>query len=115
MIKINNTAIICPSEYVVNIFDLTKAERNSKGDMQIDLIAKKYKLELSWKVLEQADMTKILNTLESNITFKVEFINPQTGSTITRQFYKGDRTMPFLDFKNGVARYKDFKISLIEV
>ena len=115
MIKINNSSIISPNDYTVSIFDITKAERNSKGDMQIDLINKKFKVEVSWKILTQQEMTQILNALESSVTFKVEFLDPQTGSMITRDFYKGDRTIPIFDFKNGVARYKDFKISLIEV
>ena len=73
MIKINNVKIPVPSSYAPSIMDITKAERNSKGDMQIDLINKKYKLELSWNFLEQDDMTALLNALEANVTFQVEW------------------------------------------
>lgn len=115
MIKINNVKIPTPSSYTPSIMDITKAERNAKGDMQIDLINTKYKLELSWNFLNQEDMSKVLGALESKITFDVEFIDPKSGSPKTCTFYKGDRVMPMLDFKNGVARWKDFKVNLVEV
>ena len=115
MIKINNSNIPVPSSYSVSIMDITNAERNSKGDMQIDLINKKYKIELSWNVLKQNEMTALLNTLEANVTFKVEFIDPKTGNPKTAIFYKGDRSMGMIDFINGVARWKDIKVNLIEV
>ena len=115
MIKINNVKIPVPSSYAPSIMDITKAERNSKGDMQIDLINKKYKLELSWNFLEQDDMTALLNALEANVTFQVEFIDPKSGKPKTATFYKGDRSMGILDFINGAARWKDIKVNLIEV
>lgn len=115
MIKINNVKIPVPSSYAPSIMDITKGERNSKGDMQIDLINKKYKLELSWNALEQDDMTALLNALEDNVTFQVEFIDPKTGKPKTATFYKGDRYMGMMDFIDGVARWKDIKVNLIEV
>lgn len=115
MIKINGIKIPSPNSYTPNIMDITKGERNSKGDMQIDLINKKYKLELSWNALEQDDMTALLNALEDNVTFQVEFIDPKSGKPKTATFYKGDRSMGMLDFINGAARWKDIKVNLIEV
>jgi hypothetical protein len=115
MLSINNVEMPTPSGYSANIMDIVDAERDSKATMHIDFIAKKWKLEVTWSVLKQADMTKVLNALENNTTFNVSFINPNTGSPTTAIFYKGDRSVTMLSFINGVAIWKDFKINLIEV
>lgn len=115
MIRINNVDMPTPSGYTVGIMDITNAERNSKGTMFIDLIATKRKLELEWRVLAQEDMTKVLNVLESSITFSVTYIDPKTGTNKTGMFYKGDRSIPMLDFLDGKARWENFKVNLIEV
>ncbi|WP_053983432.1 DUF6711 family protein [Niameybacter massiliensis] len=114
MIRINGVDVQTPSSYMVNIMDITKSERNAKGNMQIDLINTKYKLELTWSLLTQTQITKILDALEARVTFEVTFVSP-TGSKLTRTFYKGDRSAPLLDYLDGQARWKDFKVNLIEV
>lgn len=114
MIKINNSTIPAPVSYTPNLMDITNGERNSKGTMFIDLIAKKWKLELSWGVLKQEEMTMLLNALEDNITFNVTFINLY-GDTITRNFYKGDRKAGALFIQDGEVTWKDFSVNLIEV
>lgn len=115
MIKINNVAMPTPSGYTVGIMDIVNAERNAKGDMIIDLINTKYKIEVEWPTMDQATMSRLLSALESKVTFQVEFIDPITGNMKTSTFYKGDRNIPMMDFLNGKARWKNFKINLIEV
>lgn len=104
-----------PSEYSVSIQDIVEAERDAQGTMHIDLIAKKYKIECKWSYLTQAEMSNLLNSLENNITFSVYFIDPHTGSNKSITCYKGDRKIPIMQVRNGVASYKDFSISLIEI
>ena len=115
MIHIGNIDIVTPSSYVVDIMDITNSERDSKGNMHIDLINTKYKLELSWNFLNKDDMKGLLKALHSNITFEVEFIDPATGDYKKATFYKGDRKIGMLDFIKGEPRWKDIKVNLIEV
>ena len=114
MLKINGVAMPTPSEMTPNIYDLTDGERDSTGTMHIDLIATKYKLECKWNILNQANMTKILNAIKS-ITFNVSFVDPETGAEKTINVYKGDRSTPIFKIVNGKNIYKDFKINFIEL
>lgn len=115
MITVNSTRLPTPASMSINLYDITQAERNSKGTMFIDLIAKKWKIELDWSYLTQQDLQLILNALETSIVFPVTCINPQTGLHHTIQCYKGDRVMPVLQYSDDMPTWKDFKISLIEV
>lgn len=114
MIKINGAKVKAPTGYTVNRMDITKAERNAKGTMFIELIAKKWKLEVDWKYLTQEEMTTIVNALEAKISFPVEFIDPKTGSKISATFYKGDRSYPMVNYIDNKPKWS-FKVNLIEV
>ena len=113
MLKINGAVIPAPSDFIVGIMDISKAERNAAGTMVIDRIATKRKLELSWKYLSKEDVSRVL-TLVSPVFFEVEYPDPQTNTKRTGVFYCGDRSIGTLDYKNGVIRYKDIKFNLIE-
>ncbi len=114
MLKIGGVLMPTPSEMTTNIYDLTDGERDSTGTMHIDLIATKYKLECKWNILNQANMTKILNATKS-ITFNVSFVDPETGVEKTINVYKGDRSTPIFKIVDGENVYKDFKINFIEL
>lgn len=114
MLKIGGVDVPTPSEFTVNIYDITEGERDSTGTMHIDLVATKYKVEPKWNVLTQEQMTTILNAI-SKITFDVTFIDPTTGNSKTITVYKGDRSVPVMMIKDGVSYYKDFKINCIEL
>lgn len=113
MIKINGTTIPTPSDYKPSIQDISKAERNANGDMIIERIATKRKLELSWVHLSQEELQQLLQ-LVAPIFFTVSYPDPQDGSTRTGTFYCGDRSTGALDYRNGRVRWKDIKFNLVE-
>ncbi len=113
MIKINGVEIPTPSSYSVGIQDLSKAERNVLGDMIIERIATKRKLELSWNHLSKEDLAVVLQKV-SPVFFTVEYIDPEANAKKTGTFYCGDRTVGALDYINGKIRWKDIKFNLIE-
>lgn len=115
MINIADITVKTPSELTIGLYDITEAERNAKGAMLIDFIARKYKLELTWSYLTQSELTALLNALQKSITFMVTFIDPLTGNNINKTCYCGDRTIPLLRYQNGVAEWQNFKVNLIEV
>ena len=115
MIKLNNVKIESPVSCTIGLKDVTKGERDSKANLHMDYIAKKWKLELAWGVLEQEQLSEILHVLENNINFSATFISPIDGKEKTATFYKGDRSFPILIVKNGKVTWKDFKVNLIEV
>ena len=114
MLKTNGVDVPTPSEFTVNIYDITEGERDSTGTMHIDLVATKYKVEAKWNVLTQEQMKIILNAI-SQITFDVTFTDPTTGASKSISVYKGDRSVPTMMIKGGNTYYKDFKINFIEL
>jgi hypothetical protein len=113
LININGVAIPTPSDYVPGILDISKAERNANGNMIIERIATKRKLELGWKFMNQQNMSLILNAI-SPVFFTVDYFDAQLGAMKTGTFYSGDRNPPAFRFINGVLEYKDVKFNLIE-
>lgn len=113
MIKIDGVEIPTPSDYTVGIMDLSKAERNARGDMIIERIATKRKIEMSWNYLTKEQLSNLFN-LVSPVFFEVEYIDPQDNGIKTGTFYAGDRKAGALDYKNGVIRYKDISFNAIE-
>lgn len=113
MIKINGVDIPAPSSYTVSIMDISKAERNVKGDMIIERIATKRKIELLWKYLSKEDLARVFS-LVSPVFFEVEYIDPQTNDKKIGTFYVGDRSAGALDYSDGNIKWKDIKFNLIE-
>ena len=113
MIKIDGRAIPAPTDYSVGIQDISKAERNARGDMIIERITTKRKLEMSWEYLSKSEQQQLLNAV-SPVFFKVEYPDPQTGAIKTGTFYSGDRNVGALDYNNGDIRWKNCSFNVIE-
>ncbi|WFA10327.1 DUF6711 family protein [Tissierella sp. Yu-01] len=114
MIKIDGKEIPSPSDYLVSIMDIsTNAERNAAGDLVMDRVATKRKIELSWRFLPKDELSTLLKSV-SSVFFEVEYIDPQEGTFKSGTFYCGDRSAGALDYINGNIRYRDIKFNLIE-
>lgn len=113
MIKINNVAIPAPTDYTVGIQDITKADRNARGTMIMEIIATKRKLDLMWMHLTKSEYQQLLN-LVAPAFFNVEYPDPQTGNLRTGVFYVGDRTIGGLTYKDGEMQWRDIKFNVIE-
>lgn len=115
MIRINNVKMPSPTDFSVTISDISSddSKRNARGDMLIDRIATKRKIEMSWDFISLEDMSLTLK-LVNDIFFTVEYPDPEEGKFMTRTFYVGDRTAPMLDIINGKPMWKNVKFNLIE-
>lgn len=114
MISINSVQISTPSEFSTGVLDITKSERNANGNMIIELIATKRKLELKYNYLSNADLSTLF-TVISPITFTVAYPDPLTGAERSGTFYKGDRNSGMIIYENGVPKWKDITFNFIEV
>jgi hypothetical protein len=103
-----------PNALTVAKMDISKAERNGTGKMIIERIATKTKLSLAYTFLSATDMKNLLNAVAPSY-YNVTYIDPVTNTSVTSSFYAGDRSMGYIDFINGVARYKDVSFDLIEL
>lgn len=113
MLKINGVDIPTPSAMQVGIHDISNAERNAKGNMMIDRIATKRKIELGWGPLSPLEMSVILNAVK-DVFFSVTYPEPMTGDMQTKTFYVGDRTTPMLIFQDGQPTWENLKMNFVE-
>lgn len=113
MLKIDGVEMPAPVKYDVGIMDLSKAERNALGDMVIDRIATKRKIELDLKMLSPEEVSKVLRAV-SPVFFEVEYFDPQENSVQTRTFYSGDRNITGLSFSKGKMMWNGLAFNIIE-
>lgn len=113
LIKVGGTALPDPAELSVGVMDISKAERNANGFMMIERIATKRKLELKYAYVTDTELKTILQAL-SPAFFTVEYIDPIANSVQASSFYCGDRNVGYVDYRNGIPRYKDLTFNLIE-
>lgn len=112
-IIIRGTEILSPSEFQVSYNDISKAERNANGYMIIERISTKRKLFFTYSYIPADEAAFILQLIEPTF-YDVSYLDPQDGVMKTGNFYCGDRQLGMIDYRNGVARYKDFTFNLIE-
>lgn len=96
--------------------DIDKAERNANGEMIIEFIAQKCKLEMTWKYLTstEADLIRSLCKAGNGTRF-VTVTYPQADGTIASgTFYAGDFVLGAYKYIGGVIHFKDVKLSLIQ-
>lgn len=114
LISINGVGLLTPSKYEVSLLDISKAERNAKGNMLIERINTKRKISISYSVLTGSDLSDLLGKL-SPTSFSVTYLDPQTNAYRTSSFYCGDRNVGMIDYINGNPRYRDLSFDLIEM
>ncbi|WP_352420727.1 DUF6711 family protein [Proteiniborus sp.] len=113
MLKIDGVEMPAPVKYDVGIMDLSKAERNALGDMVIDRIATKRKIELDLTGLSNEEISKVLKAV-SPVFFEVEYFDPQENRLQTGTFYSGDRNAKGLRYEQGKLLWKGLSFNIIE-
>ena len=114
LITIGGVALPTPTEFQVGLMDISKAERNASGRMIIERIATKRKLFFTYAFVTRENASQILK-MTAPTTYTVTYIDPQDNQFKSGQFYCGDRQLGYLDYINGIARYKDLNFNLIEL
>lgn len=114
MISVNGTPIATPQRCSVGVYDVSKtADRNAQGDILIDRVAVKRKLEMEWGPLSNSAISAILSAV-TDVFFTVAYPDPQTGASKTITCYVGDRTAPMLKYTLGVPYWEGLRMNFIE-
>ena len=93
---------------------INNSERSLDGTMNIDIIARKVSLEVSWSVLSAGDMTTVNKIAESAGTYEVIYISPETSAQKTIIAYVEDFSYtPF--FVGSHLQWKDVTLKLTEI
>lgn len=85
----------------------TEVRYNTQGDMLIDLVARKYTLEVTFGLLSESEL-KALRKLSEKIFVSVRFPSPE-GET-TADFHISDEPAPEVTVVNGVRMYGGVKL-----
>jgi len=114
IIKISGITLPAPTKYDVGIMDISKATRNTLGNMNIEVIATKRKIELDLSMLDSNEVSQVLR-LVSSTPFSVDYQDPQDNAMRTGMFYTGDRKTSGLSFVKGKMEWKSLTFNIIEM
>ena len=115
ILKVNGVFIPDPSEMQwgeQSVSD-SNAGRDMNGDMHVNLITRKRKLELKWSGIDFATTSEVLKAVKPE-TFSVTFWDFEENKNVTKLFYVGDRTSMVASFFPGYRRC-DVAFHIIEV
>ena len=85
----------------------TEVRYNTRGDMLIDMVARKYSLEVSFGLLTDYELKK-LRALSQNIFVSVTFDAPE--GKVTADFHISDEPAAEVKTVNGVRMYGGVKL-----
>ena len=114
LITIGTTNIDFINGYTVEWYDLSKnSNRNANGDMILRVVNDKRKVTLSTPYLTQTEISTLFTALASG-SLSVTFYDPFTASSLTRNMYRGDRSIS-LYWDKTTKLFSPMEISLIEL
>lgn len=113
MITIAGVQVANPAEVKVGRFDLTKSSRTASGRMVMELIATKRRVDVTWKMITDAQLKQIIDTITAHKPF-FTFTYPDAGGTATMTCYAGDINTSLWHTVNGVRYWREVSIAFIE-
>lgn len=113
MVTLNGMQLPNPGNIDVGRFTLTKSGRAASGNMNMEIIARKRSVTISYSHLADADLKAVLNQLESRTFHTLTYPDPQDG-TATITVYAGDVTYKPWRRQDSSWWWKEIQIPLIE-
>jgi hypothetical protein len=113
MLKIAGVSVKAPTDLKIGRFDLTKSGRTASGKMVMELIATKKRVDITWKMLPDNELQKIIDTITANKPF-FSLTYPDAGGSATMTCYAGDINTSLWHTKNGVRYWEEVSIGFIE-
>lgn len=105
-----------PQSMQVDISDIDgQTTRNAKGYMLRDRIGTKRKLNLTFPPMSTAKISALLQLVEDEF-FLVKYLDPFTGTVLTKEMYVGDRNSPMYKYGTGGTDvlWESLKMNFIE-
>src|ERR1700752_1098969 len=114
-IEVNGVMTIMPTptDMEIEIYDISKAERLANGQMNIERIATKMKLQITYDYITATNLKTVLSAISPTF-YNVQFHDPKTNALRTASMYCGDRSIGFIDYQNSTPRYRGVSFDLIE-
>ena len=115
ILKVNGQFIPDPSElqWGIQSVSASNAGRSMDGEMHVELVTRKIKLELKWKGIDFNATAEILKAVNPE-TFIVEYWDALENKMVPKRFYVGDRSAMVNSYVEGQRRC-DVAFNIIEV
>ena len=115
ILKVNGVFIPDPAElqWGIQSVSASNAGRDMNGDMHVELVTRKIKLELKWKGIDFNATAEILKAVNPE-TFIVEYWDALENKMVPKRFYVGDRSAMVNSYVEGQRRC-DVAFNIIEV
>ena len=103
-----------PSEFKIERYNITKAERLANGMMAMDLVAKKRKFFCTWGAISAVELNKLLDIIwdTDSVFFTLTYVESNTVKTATVYTGAIPTTLHRTDNVNWI--WKDVNINFIE-
>lgn len=88
--------------------------RNAAGDNVIDIVNRKWKLEVSFIPMTDTQMQAFMSAI-SDFVVSVQFLNPITKSLSTITAYTGTPALDYYRIKTDETIFKPFSLSFIQM
>ena len=113
---LDGVTIPSPDSVAFEKYDISNANRLANGKMQLSLIAKKIKLNLSYDYLEGEDLETIASLIVGNNAMFMQLVysHSATLENNTIECYSGAIKYTSFLSDDGMWVWKDVKFSLIE-
>lgn len=120
LVYINNVPLKYIASLTVSWYDVSKNSgrdiTNANGDMILNVINKKYRLDITTKHMTQSELQDFFSQIKNNSTMTVNFFNTYTGGRQIASMYRGDRATTLKwKLSNGSTLYDPVTIALIEL
>lgn len=113
--KIGGVTIKTPSRLTVDVLDIDgEAYRSANGTMIRDRIATKRKLNCEWNALTLTEMAALVSAVTAT-SFTVTYLDPATGTELTKTFYVGDRNAPVYRLMAGDQLWTGLTMNFVEI
>ena len=115
LLTVNGAEMPAPTTLKINIFDVSAtADRNASGNVVIDRVGTKRKLEMTWAHMTAAQLSALLTAVGEKLFFTAGYPDPQTGGMRSMTCYCGDRATGVLRMENGNPVWTDVEMNWIE-
>lgn len=88
--------------------------RDAAGNTFVDIVNRKYKLEMVFRPMNDTEMAALLNAVRDYV-ISVTFYEPRTRANKTITCYIGTPMPEFYTLQNGKILYKELSLNFIEM
>lgn len=105
---------LAPSGITPSVEIIKNEERSLDGTMNVDVIGRKVRLEVTWDMLDAQTMKQLLDLEQAASVLNIGYYDPKTmGMKAIKAYVDGLEYSPYFEGEN--INWKDISLSLIEI